>query len=110
MRVHVMVSQLEASPSLREWVATRLAEVLGPAVASVLSVAVVLNPVMSSKPSERRVRCAVVITTNQGRRVFETRDEQTQLAIDRAMRLVSLSLFADPPGRPVERERTAPLT
>ncbi|MCU0696862.1 MAG: hypothetical protein MUC96_10055 [Myxococcaceae bacterium] len=98
MHVQVLVSQLESSPGLREWVAGRLQEGLGAAVVGVLSVAVVMNPVASTRRPERLVRCSVVVTTTEGRRVVETRDEKPEAALERAMRLVSLSLFADAPA------------
>jgi hypothetical protein len=96
MHVQVLVSQMESSPGLREAVTRRLHEVLGAAVVGVLSVAVVMNPVASSRRAERLVRCSVVVTTTDGRRVVETRDEKAEAALERAMRLVSLSLFAEP--------------
>jgi hypothetical protein len=109
MHVQVLVSQMESSPGLREWVAGRLHEGLGAAVAGVVSVAVVMNPVAQSRRPERLVRCSVVVTTTEGRRVVETRDEKPEAALERAMRLVSLSLFADAPV-PSMGAKPAPLS
>lgn len=109
MHVQVLVSQLEAPPSMREWVSARLHEVLGAAVSSVLSVAVVMTPLAKARHPEPLVRCSMVVTTAHGRRVVETRDANADAALERAMRLVSLSLFAEPPTAPDQRERLAPL-
>lgn len=110
MHVQVLVSQVEAAQSTREWVSRRLHEVLGAAAAGVASVAVVLTPVSKAKHPEPLMRCSMVVTTAQGRRVVETRDAKVEAALERAMRLVSLSLFAEPPAPAPIHHHTAPLT
>jgi len=110
MNVQVLVSQMEASVQLRERVAGRLREVLGAAVTGVLSIAVVLNPVTNERNAETKVRCSLVVTTAQGRRVVETRDAKAEAALERAMRLVSLSLVAERPAVTGPAEKPAPLT
>ncbi|MDP3234625.1 MAG: hypothetical protein Q8N26_17730 [Myxococcales bacterium] len=111
MIVQVLVSQMEASAHTREWISRRLHEVLGAAVTGVLSIAVVLNPVTNERKAETKVRCSLVVTTAEGRRVVETRDAKAEAALERAMRLVSLSLFAEQPFVAVRSsEKPAPLT
>ncbi|MBE2252076.1 MAG: hypothetical protein IAE78_21250 [Myxococcus sp.] len=110
MNVQVLVSQMEASGPMREWIAERLHEVLGAAVSGVLSVAVVMSPVANARVPEGAVRCSLVVTTAQGRRVVETRDARLEAALERAMRLVSLSLFAEPPMVASVTQKPAPLT
>lgn len=107
MHIRVLVSQMEAPAGLREWIGSRLAEVLGAAVTSVVSVAVVMSPVLSAR-QDGVVRCSLVVTTTQGRRVVETRDAKVEAAVERALRLVSLSLFADPPAVAGATEKPAP--
>jgi len=110
MHVQVLVSQMETPQGLREWVSQRLHEVLGAAVTSVLSVAVVMNPVVNARRADSVVRCSMVVTTTSGRRVVETRDAKAEAALERAMRLVSLSLFAESPHSVVTAEKPAPLS
>ncbi len=110
MHVQVLVSQMETPQGLREWVSQRLHEVLGAAVTSVLSVAVVMNPVVNARRADSVVRCSMVVTTTSGRRVVETRDAKAEAALERAMRLVSLSLFAEPAHSVVTAEKPAPLS
>ena len=104
---------MEASAHTREWISRRLHEVLGAAVTGVLSIAVVLNPVTNERRAETKVRCSLVVTTAEGRRVVETRDVKAEAALERAMRLVSLSLslFSEQPlvaARSIEKP--APLS
>ncbi|MBL8935945.1 MAG: hypothetical protein JNM69_15415 [Archangium sp.] len=110
MNVQVLVSQMETPQGLREWISQRLHEVLGAAVTSVLSVAVVMNPVVNARRPDPVVRCSMVVTTASGRRVVETRDAKAEAALERAMRLVSLSLFADQPVNVAAIEKPAPLS
>jgi len=111
MNVQVLVSQMEAPVQTRERVARRLHEVLGAAVTGVLSIAVVLNPVTNARKAETKVRCSLVVTTAQGRRVVETRDAKAEAALERAMRLVRLSLFGEQPlVSPGSIEKPAPLS
>ncbi len=109
MDVQVLVSQVEAPAELRRWITSRLTEVLGTAVASVSSIAVMMSPV-SKHGSERMMRCSMVVTTLNGRRVVETRDAKLDAAVERAMRLVSLSLFAEERPAVLPIAKTAPLT
>lgn len=109
MEVHVMVSQVEAPLELREWISARLHQVLGAAVSGVLSVAVVMNPISNARVTEPLMRCSMVVTTPAGRRVVETRDAKLEAAVERAMRLVSLSLFGEEVRVAPSPEKPAPL-
>lgn len=111
MNVQLLVSQLPKSPELEAWVSRRLHEVLGAAVSHVVSIAVVLSPALTSG-KEPQLRCSMVVTTLAGRRVVETRDSRADAAMERAMRLVSLSLFGETPraAQSEELEKPAPLT
>lgn len=112
MNVQVLVSQLPKSPELEPWVSRRLHEVLGAAVSHVVSIAVVLSPAMTQAGKEPQLRCSMVVTTVGGRRVVETRDASADAALERAMRLVSLSLFGETPRTASVDvgEKPAPLT
>lgn len=109
MDVHVMVSQVEAPKELREWISARLHQVLGAAVSGVMSIAVVMNPVANARVREPLMRCSMVVTTAGGRRVVETRDAKLEAAVERAMRLVSLSLFGEEVLAAPIVEKPAPL-
>lgn len=110
MNVQVVVNQVEASRELRGWITTRLDEVLGSAVAGVSSIAVLMSPIAKQPGAAAMVRCSMVVNTSSGRRVVETRDANVDAAVERALRLVSLSLFAEEREPPGSFEKPAPLT
>lgn len=108
MNVQVLVNQEGAPESLRAWVSRRLLEVLGAAASTVSSAAVAVSPV--SRGVERLMRCSVVVQTDHGRRIVETRDADSRAALERAMRLVALSLFAEATPQEASSDKPSPPT
>jgi hypothetical protein len=94
MKVTSLIGGMAAPERLAMYFQARVASVVGLTLAATAVASVVLTP--APRP-HGRARCAIVVASPQGRRVVEASDPRPSEAVERAFRLLALSLDARPP-------------